>query len=192
MAAARPALQHRPRTRLGPGTLSLTITEFTTLLHTLVAQYIRATKARHLVLANGHGGNRGVLSALVYELRHAHEINVCLLHPLALAHLPAGTGRRSTSAATRPRLCSTSSLSASTSTNSPPPAPGRRRDPLAGHRPGVSWPWTSNDPRIAAAGVIGNDPRTATPALGAHLLDMAVAAAVPALEALTERKSPRS
>ncbi|MFD9302093.1 hypothetical protein ACFWCB_05205 [Streptomyces sp. NPDC060048] len=54
---------------------------------------------------------------------------------------------------------------------------------------GVSWPWTSNDPLIAAAGIIGNDPRTATPALGAHLLEEAVAAAVPALEILTGRKS---
>ncbi|MFD4136545.1 creatininase family protein [Streptomyces goshikiensis] len=179
-----------PEHAWAPGTLTLTITEFTTLLHTLVAQYVRATNARHLVLVNGHGGNRGVLAALVYELRHAHDISVCVLHPLALAHLPAGD---------RPEIHAGLHETALMLHLAPESV---HLDQLPGHPPqpadeirrqvtdrGVSWPWTSHDPLIAAAGITGNDPRTATPALGAHLLAEAVAAVVPALEILTGRKS---
>ncbi|MEV8535648.1 creatininase family protein [Streptomyces sp. NPDC051211] len=182
-----------PEHAWAPGTLSLTITEFTTLLHTLTAQYARATNARNLVLINGHGGNRGVLTALVYELGHAHDISVCVLHPLALAHLPAGE---------RPEIHAGLHETALMLHLAPDTV---RLDQLTDHLPqdadeirrqvtdrGVSWPWSSGDPRIAAAGVIGNDPRTATPALGAYLLDEAVASAVPALEALTGRKRPCS
>lgn len=187
-----PALPYgiAPEHAWAPGTLSLTITEFTTLLHTLVAQHLQATKARHLVLVNGHGGNRGVLAALVYEFGHAHDISVCVLHPLALAHLPAGD---------RPEIHAGLHETALMLHLAPDTV---HLDQLADHPPqdadeirrqvtdrGVSWPWTSGDPRIAAAGVIGNDPRTATPAFGARLLDEAVAAALPALEALTGRKS---
>ncbi|MEW1699354.1 MULTISPECIES: creatininase family protein [unclassified Streptomyces] len=176
-----------------PGTLSLTITEFTTLLHTLVSQYVRATKAGNLVLVNGHGGNRGVLSALVYELANAHDVSVCVLHPLALAHLPAGD---------RPEIHAGLHETALMLHLAPNTV---RLDQLADHPPqdadeihrqvtdrGVSWPWSSGDPRIAVAGVIGNDPHAATPALGARLLDQAVAASVPTLKALTGRKSPCS
>ncbi|MFD5887175.1 creatininase family protein [Streptomyces sp. NPDC060334] len=71
-------------------TLVVAAARIRTLLHTFVAQYVRATKAHRVVLVTGHGGNRGVLAALVHELRHTHDISVCALHPLALAHLPAG------------------------------------------------------------------------------------------------------
>ncbi|MFJ6784334.1 creatininase family protein [Streptomyces yangpuensis] len=182
-----------PEHAWAPGTLSLTITEFTTLLHTLVAQHVRANQARNLVLVNGHGGNRGVLAALVYELGHAHELSVCVLHSLALAHLSAGD---------RPEIHAGVHETALMLHLAPDTV---RLDRLADHPPqdadeirrqvtdrGVSWPWSSGDPRIAAAGVIGNDPHTATPALGARLLDQAVAASVPALEALTGRTSPCS
>ncbi|KOU43488.1 hypothetical protein ADK55_23560 [Streptomyces sp. WM4235] len=79
-----------------------------TLLHTLVAQYVRATKARRVVLVTGHGGNRGVLAALVHELRHTHDISVCALHPWPWPTSPPVTGPKSTPASTRRRSCSTS------------------------------------------------------------------------------------
>ncbi|MCY0945662.1 creatininase family protein [Streptomyces antarcticus] len=181
-----------PEHAWAPGTLSLAIAEFTALLHTLVAQYARATKARHLVLVNGHGGNRSVLAALVYELRHAQNFSVCVLHPLALAHLPAGGDRPEIHAGLHETALmlhlAQDSVHLDQLADQPPPNADEIRRQVTDR--GVSWPWTSNDPLIAAAGIIGNDPRTATPALGARLLEEAVAAAVPALEALTGRKSP--
>ncbi|MEU2391848.1 creatininase family protein [Streptomyces sp. NPDC007369] len=182
-----------PEHAWAPGTLSLTITDFTTLLHTLVAQYVHATKARHLVLVNGHGGNRGVLAALVYELRHAHDISVCVLHPLALANLPAGgmpeihAGLHETALLLH---LAPDTVHLDQLTNHQLQDADEIRRQITDR--GASWPWTSGDPLISAAGVIGNDPRTATPALGARLLRQALAAAVPALEALTGRKSPCS
>ncbi|MFG2667577.1 creatininase family protein [Streptomyces sp. NPDC048387] len=179
-----------PEHAWAPGTLSLTITEFTTLLHTLTVQYVRATKARHLVLVNGHGGNRGVLTALVYELGHAHDISVCVLHPLALAHLPAGDRAEIHAGLHETALMlhlAPSAVHLDQLADHPPQGADEIRRQITDR--GVTWPWTSGDPRISVAGVIGNDPRTATPALGARLLDQAVAATVPALEALTGRKN---
>ncbi|MGW5847668.1 creatininase family protein [Streptomyces sp. NPDC055254] len=137
-----------------PGTLTLTLTEFTSLLHTLVAQYVRTTQSRHLLLVNGHGGNRGVLAALVHELRHAHGISVCVLHPLALAHLPAGdrpeihAGFHETALMLHlaPETVHLDQLA-----ERPPQDADEIRRQVTDR--GVSWPWTSGDPYIAAAGI---------------------------------------
>ncbi len=57
---------------------------------------------------------------------------------------------------------------------------------------GVTWPWTSDDERIADMGVIG-DPRAASAELGRHLVDGAVEAAGNVLrDLLSNQRSSRS
>ena len=68
-----------------PGTVTLRAATFLSLLDEVVREYTRATSARHLVIVNGHGGNRGVLETAVHELRHAYGVAVCVIHPSALS-----------------------------------------------------------------------------------------------------------
>lgn len=49
---------------------------------------------------------------------------------------------------------------------------------------GTTWPWSSGDPAIAAHGITGGDPRTATAQLGEAIIDSAVAACTQALDKL--------
>jgi creatinine amidohydrolase len=70
-----------------------------------------------------------------------------------------------------------------------PGHPGLRKgDPEAIRRKildrGVTWPWTSDDPVLAALGISGGDLRTATAQLGNAIIDSAVAALANTLDAL--------
>ncbi|MFE1348511.1 creatininase family protein [Streptomyces sp. NPDC058757] len=184
-----PALPYgiAPEHAWAPGTLTLTTTEYATLLHTLAAQYVRATAARRLILVNGHGGNRGVLETLVHELHQRYGVRVCVLHPLALARTPTGdrpeihAGLHETALLLHlaPDTVHLDQLTA----NAPPPDPAAIRRLVTDRA--VTWPWASNDPRLATDGIIGDDPAAATPALGAHLLHQALTAARHALDTLT-------
>lgn len=66
------------------GTISLRVGLLSTLLDTVVGEYIRATPARRLLIVNGHGGNRGILEAVAYELQAAHQVRICVVHPSSL------------------------------------------------------------------------------------------------------------
>jgi len=71
------------------GTISLPISVLTSLIDAICAEYVRATPARNLAIVNGHGGNRGILEAVIYELRQRHRVNVCVVHPSSLSTVRA-------------------------------------------------------------------------------------------------------
>ena len=51
----------------------------------------RSLPARNLAIINGHGGNRGILEALVQDLRGDFGLNVCILHPTTWADIQAAS-----------------------------------------------------------------------------------------------------
>src|SRR5262252_5300525 len=76
-----------------PGTLSLSITCFVALLRDLARSLTRALPARNLVIVNGHGGNRGILENLLYELHGDFGLNACAIHPFDLAQVESMPAR---------------------------------------------------------------------------------------------------
>jgi creatinine amidohydrolase/Fe(II)-dependent formamide hydrolase-like protein len=68
-----------------PGTVSLTLRVFSDLMLTLCENIATTTPARNLLIINGHGGNRGALEALVYEIQSKASLNACVTHPSALS-----------------------------------------------------------------------------------------------------------
>ena len=67
------------------GTISLRAGILTSLLNSIVGEYTRATPGRKVLIVNGHGGNRGILEAALYEIQEAHSVRVCAVHPSALS-----------------------------------------------------------------------------------------------------------
>lgn len=140
------------------GTLSLNVQSFTALLRDLVADLARALPARNLVIINGHGGNRGILDALIYEIHAEFGFNVCVIHPLVLSGLEeecpfpdihGGMMETSLMLVFAPHLVRKEALAALK----------QRPDPKAIERMildlGVSWPWSSGDRALADQGVTG-------------------------------------
>ncbi len=72
-----------------PGTLSLSIQSFTALMRDIGRSIQQNLPTRNVAIINGHGGNRGVLQTLVYELEADFDLNTCIIHPLALAKTDA-------------------------------------------------------------------------------------------------------
>ena len=155
------------------GTLSLSIAGFVTHLREL-GTLIRALPARNLMILNGHGGNRGVLENLLHEFKGDFGLNACAIHPFDLAKIDRSSavpdvhgGRHETSVmlALAPDLV--------------------RRDLIAGFdcKPdairalifdrGTTWPWRTDDQRLARDGVIG-DATTASAELGAAIIESVV------------------
>jgi creatinine amidohydrolase len=141
------------------GTLSLSIGAMTGLLRELGSEIVRSLPARNLMIVNGHGGNRGLLDLLNYEFKADFQLNSCALHmgalmsPMTAAGLPeihAGRDETSLMLALAPDQvrCECSA------------GLGKQSDEAEVRAaildPGVSWPWSSGDPRIAHRGVIGN------------------------------------
>ncbi len=142
-----------------PGTLSLSTATMVALLHDLGREIIRALPARSLAIVNGHGGNRGILEALAHDLRADFGLNICAIHTGALMSPPSDTGvpeihggKDETSAmlALAPHLVRRDSIA---DLKTPPDVAAVNATILD---PGVSWPWSSDDRRIADQGVIGN------------------------------------
>ncbi|GAB3971086.1 creatininase family protein [Actinoallomurus acanthiterrae] len=180
-----------------PGTVTLDLHLYATLITTLVEEYLRSTPVRSVVLINGHGGNRGVLETLVHQLRHTHGLTTCVLHPAALAvarvpidgELPevhAGILETSLMLALDPGRVRLDLLP-----DGARPDPGQRWaiDHLVLDR-GMTWPWTSDDPALSARGVIGGDPRKATAELGQKLLAPVLDASTHALCRIDTASSP--
>jgi creatinine amidohydrolase len=168
------------------GTLSLSIAGFVTHLRELAGTLVRALPARNLVILNGHGGNRGVLENLLHELKGDFGINACAIHPFDLAKIDRSFaapdvhgGRHETSVmlALAPDLV--------------------RRDLVAGFDRkhdairalifdrGTTWPWRTDDPRLARDGVIG-DAAAASAELGAAIIESVVEEARAVLMRLLE------
>ena len=141
-----------------PGTLSLNVQSFSGLLRDLVADLARSLPARNLVIVNGHGGNRGILDALIYELQADFGFNLCVIHPLVLSGMEedcpfpdihGGMIETSLMLVFAPHLVRKDAIAALT----------RRPDPNAIEKTildlGVSWPWSSGDRNLAEQGVTG-------------------------------------
>lgn len=146
-----------PEHAWAPGTMSLSVDSFLGLLRNLGDEIVRSLPARNLLVINGHGGNRGLLDAILYEWQAGSSLNSCVVHPLVLS------GAEST--------CAFPDIHAGkveTSLMLEFAAGLVRLDRIAGMpRPdaaavkemilekGASWPWDSSDPRIATRGVTG-------------------------------------
>jgi creatinine amidohydrolase/Fe(II)-dependent formamide hydrolase-like protein len=161
------------------GTLTLPIGVLTDLLDAICGEYVRATAARNLVIVNGHGGNRGLLEAVIYQLRNHHGVNVCVLHPSSLAtvraksELPevhAGLRETSVMLALVPEEVRIERLPDGYVSDLSQDEAVRQ---LVLDR-GVTWPWDSNAPSMSQLGIIGGNPRHATAELGEQIIGSAL------------------
>ncbi|GIJ30798.1 creatinine amidohydrolase [Micromonospora qiuiae] len=171
------------------GTVSLSVSALTTLLNSIVGEYARATPARRLLIVNGHGGNRGVLEAVGYELQATHQVRVCIIHPssLSTAHtastppeIHAGVKETSIMLTLAPNDVHLNRLPETFATDS------AHRDEIQRlilYR-GTTWPWSSGDDRIASLGIIGGDPRLASAELGEAIITSALDASDQVLQRL--------
>lgn len=173
------------------GAVSLNIAMFSSLLDTLVGQYVSATAARRLLIVNGHGGNRGVLETLAYELQRTHAIAVCVINPVTLSpevtdsELPeihAGVRETSMMLALAPETVHLGRIPA----DHTPDVSRREEIERLVLRRGATWPWSSGDPAISSLGIIGGDPRKASAAAGHSIIASAVEAGAEALARLAD------
>lgn len=172
-----------------PGTISLRLRLVADLLDTIVGEVVRATPARKLLIVNGHGGNRGILEAALYELESTHQVRICAVHPSSLSTVRIDSRLPEVHAAMR----ETSVMLAL--------APddvhldrlddtyvhdGDQRDEIKRQilDRGTTWPWTSGDPRIATIGITGDDPRLGSAELGESIIASALEACARVLEEL--------
>ncbi len=162
-----------------PGTLSLSVQTIAALLHDVGRSLARALPARNLAVINGHGGNKGVLEAVAQDLQADFGFSVCILNPAGMAgsgasakspDLHAGKTETSMMLAVAPQLVRLDLMAQLKKS----PAGDAVRQNL--FRDGVTWPWASDDERIADLGVIG-DPRAASAELGRQLMDRAIESA---------------
>ena len=176
------------------GTMSLSVQTMTALLRDMGSEIARALPARNLVIVNGHGGNRGVLEALTQELRWDFGLNVCALHlgalmsPVVNSAMPeihGGKDETSVMLALAPDLVHRDRIQALKNT------PDQAAIRALILDPGVTWPWSTGDTRIADMGIIG-DAQAASVEHGKAIVERAVEAIGPALKLLVEnQKTPR-
>ena len=171
-----------------PGTLSLSIASFTALMRDL-GRSIQNLPTRHLAIINGHGGNRGVLQTLVYELEGDFGLNTCIIHPLALAKIDANSaipeihgGRDETSLmlALAPHTVRTEMIGTLIG------APDARVVKELVVEQGATWAWSSDDAGIADQGVTGQ-PRASSAKFGNAIIESIVQEAGPVFARLIER-----
>jgi creatinine amidohydrolase len=162
-----------------PGTLTLSIAGFTSLLRGMAGGLARGLAARNLVLLNGHGGNRGVLEVLLHELSGDFELNCCVIHPFDLAtnesdpvgaDVHGGMSETSVMLALAPELVRREPIGRS----GPLPDPAAVRALIFDR--GASFPWRTDDPRLARDGIVGN-PEGATAEHGEALIARMLACA---------------
>jgi creatinine amidohydrolase len=174
-----------------PGTLSLSVAGMTAYLRDLGREIVRSLPARNLLIVNGHGGNRGILEALGRELRGDFRLNVVALHlgalisPMSGAAVPeVHAGRDETSAmlAVAPELVRMERLAEAKG-----PSGGEAIQVLVLDA-ATSWPWSSDDKRIAELGVMG-DARKASVEHGNAIVARVVEAAGPILKRLRDNQT---
>src|SRR5437763_14897352 len=172
------------------GTLSLSVQGFTVVLRDLAGAIVRALPARNLAIVNGHGGNRGILDNLLHELQGDFGLNACVIHPFDLAKVTSGE----TAPDVHGGLSETSVMLVLA-----PDLVRPERIERAAASPdaamikalifdrGASFPWRTDDPRLAHAGIIG-DACAASPQLGQAIIDSVVAEARGVLARLLENQ----
>jgi creatinine amidohydrolase len=160
-----------------PGTLSLGIQSFVALMRDLAHAIVRALPARNLLIVNGHGGNRGILDNLMHELAGDFGLNCCAIHPFDLSKVATDEsspdvhgGKRETSVmlAVAPQLVRRDMIGRA------PDRPDAQAIKALIFDRGVSFPWRTDDPRLAAGGVIG-EAQAASGELGQAIVDSVVA-----------------
>ena len=173
-----------------PGTMSLSIQGMTVLIRDLGREIARALPARNLAIVNGHGGNSGILAALVQDLRADFGLNVCVLNPAALAEaksksatpdIHGGKIETSMMLAIAPHLVRRDLIAR---LNNPPDNDAVRQSILPA---GVMWPWTTDDRRLADTGVIG-DARSASAEFGQQMIDYVIETAGGILKQLSDNR----
>ena len=173
-----------------PGTISLSVETITALLRNIASEIVRALPARNLVAINGHGGNRGILEALGREFSADFGLNFCALHLGAMMNPPSnapvteihgGKDETSVMLALAPDLVRRDLIA-----QIKPPASGKAVQELILDQ-GTSWPWSSDDKRIADQGVIG-DARAASAEYGQTIIARVVEAAGGVFERLVENR----
>ncbi|MEX2035564.1 MAG: creatininase family protein [Xanthobacteraceae bacterium] len=171
-----------------PGTLSLSVAGMTALIRDLGREIVRALPTRNLLIVNAHGGNRGILEALGREMRADFGLNLCALHtgalmsPVSNAAIPeVHAGRDETSAmlVLAPHLVRREAIAELKGTPDGEAVRALILDPVA------SFPWSSDDRRIAETGVIG-DAREASVEHGNAVVARVVEAAGDVLRRLRE------
>ena len=174
-----------------PGTLSLSIAGMTAYLSDLGREIARSLPARNLLIVNGHGGNRGILEALGRELRGDFGLNVVSLHlgalisPVPGAGVPdihAGRDETSAMLALAPDLVRKEHIREAKG-----PSGGDTIHALV-LDPATSWPWSSDDKRIAELGVMG-DAREASAEHGNAIVARVLEAAGAILKQLRENRT---
>lgn len=173
-----------------PGTLSLSLTGMTAYLRDFGREIARSLPTRNVLIVNGHGGNRGILEALGRELRGDFGLNVGALHlgalisPVSDAAIPeihAGRDETSAMLVLAPELVRKERLA-----DAKGPSGGDHIHALV-LDPAMSWPWSSDDKRIAELGVIG-DAREASVEHGQVIVARVVEAAGAVLKQLRENR----
>ncbi|MFD9562578.1 creatininase family protein [Streptomyces sp. NPDC059994] len=183
-----------PEHAWAPGTITLNISLYATLIETLVGEYVRSTPVRAVLLVNGHGGNKGILDSLVHQFQRTHDVATCVINPGSLAagqlqiegeipsipEVHAGVRETSLMLALAPEDVRLDLLP-----RGPVHAQGQRDEiqRLVFGR-GATWPWSSDNPVIATHGVIGGDPRQATAEHGQALITAALHACTDILDRL--------
>ena len=173
------------------GTLSLSVSGTTQLIHDLGQTIVRSLPTRNLLILNGHGGNRGILEALVRDLRADLHLNMCVFHPAALSdgagagaipEIHAGKNETSIMLAIAPQLVRLDRLSNDAT----------KANAVSVHETvldlAVTWPWSSDDGSLSQGGVIG-DPQTATIEFGHRLIEEAVQRAGVIIRRLLEKQA---
>jgi len=173
-----------------PGTMSLSIAGMTAYMRDLGGEIARALPARNLVIVNGHGGNKGILEAVAQDLRADFGLNVCIVHPNAMTELEGNAtipeihgGKVETSMmlAIAPQLVRRDQVAM---LKNPPDAEAIRETIL---QKGVTWPWTTDDKRLADLGVIG-DAQAASAEFGQRLIGHVVETAGGILKQLLDKQ----
>jgi len=172
------------------GTMSLSVQGMTAFMRDLGREIARALPARNLAIINGHGGNRGILEALAHDLRADFGLNICVLHPAAWVEVDAnleipeihgGKNETSMMLAIAPQLVRQDQIA---QLKNPPSGEAVRTAILDR---AVSWPWTTDDKRIADMGVIG-DAKAASAEFGERILDHVVETAGGVLKQLVDQQ----
>jgi creatinine amidohydrolase/Fe(II)-dependent formamide hydrolase-like protein len=175
-----------------PGTLSLSINAFITLLKELGRELVRALPARNLAIVNGHGGNRGVLDNLLHELHGDCGLNCCVIHPFDLVQagtpvayqdVHGGCHETSVMLAVAPQLVRQGEMASAGGLAQ------QHKDAIAAmvFDRGVSFPWRTDDERLAADGVIG-EAAAASVELGHYIIETVIARSAGILQRLLDNQ----
>jgi creatinine amidohydrolase/Fe(II)-dependent formamide hydrolase-like protein len=170
-----------------PGTLSLSVGGMTAYLREIAREIARALPARNLLIVNGHGGNRGMLEAIGRELHGDFGLDLCALHlgaimspvpEVGMPEIHAGKDETSVMLALAPHLVRRERIG-----RAKPAGDEAVRALILD--PAASWPWSSDDKRLAEAGVIG-DAASASAEHGRMLVERVVEAAGAVLKRFRE------